>query len=187
MRRSITRILLTLMATGLILALHQIAQASSFGAAEARMAYLPAVSCLACSGRQPTPPAPDPDAYEARMIELVNQARVAAGCPAAGIHPALVQATAEWSDYMSRTGDYSHGTPDQVDERYGPYPGGVLEDISGDGPPEYVFGNWMESPGHRRNLEYCYPPDDPSYRPTMVYDIGVGYVHGYWTLAIGWR
>ena len=127
--------------------------------------------------------------YTGRMVSMVNVARVAAGCPAAEPHPALMQATQDWSTYMRTSGDYSHGDYWVFDKKYAAYPGvGVYENISGGSmTPEVAFDEWFNSPLHKRNMLWCYPPSDPSYEPTRLYEIGVGYDSEYWTLAIGDR
>lgn len=146
--------------------------------------YLPALPCATCTGPTLQPPSPTPDTstYDDRMIELVNQARADAGCPAATPHATLMQATSDWSATMAQTGNYTHSGGGYY-ASYG-YPNGPLENIGTGETPEYAFEGWMESPTHRRNIEFCYLPSDPSYNPAMMYDIGVGYMNGYWTLAI---
>ncbi|NTU81866.1 MAG: CAP domain-containing protein [Chloroflexales bacterium] len=157
-------------------------------------AFLPMVSCAGCPGEavaptpgpNPTPPPVDEATYEAQVIALVNQARVAAGCPAALPNAALMEATGTWSAYMDRTGDYSHGTYAQFQQKYAAYPGWVLENIAGGiATPELVVATWSASPQHQRNMLFCYQPTDPSYNPARQFEIGVGYVNGYWTLALG--
>jgi uncharacterized protein YkwD len=146
--------------------------------------YLPLLCDARCASRA-TPPE-NPEAVEARVIELVNEARVAAGCPAATPNDTLMRATGDWSSYMSSTGHYIHSAPDYY-SRYG-YESSPLENIGASGPfPELIFEAWMNSTPHRRAIEWCYLPNDPSYRPDQVYEIGVGYAGGYWTLAIGTR
>lgn len=173
--------LLTLATAGLSLA----------NASAENKVYLPVLSCPDCDGpaAQPTnPPAPTPDpaSYAAEMVELVNQARVAAGCPAAVADPTLMRAAQDWSATMARSGNYTHSGGGYY-QGYG-YNGLVLENIAGGAEtPNYAFQGWMNSPTHKGNLEFCYPASDPSYDPTMPYSIGVGYQDGYWTLAIGWE
>src|SRR5690606_16377235 len=115
--------LVTLAAAGLSLA----------NAAAENKVYLPVLSCPGCDGpaQQPTnPPAPTPDpaSYAAEMVELVNQARVARGCPAAVVSPTLMRAAQEWSATMASTGNYTHSGGDYY-QGYG-YKGAVLENIA---------------------------------------------------------
>ncbi|MEI8167343.1 MAG: CAP domain-containing protein [Chloroflexales bacterium] len=126
--------------------------------------------------------------FEARAVALVNVARVAAGCPVALPHPALMQATRAWSTYMRTSGDYSHGDYWVFDKKYAAYPGvGVYENIAGAHSADTAVNAWFTSPLHKRNMLWCYPPSDPSYSPMTLYEIGVGYDSQYWTLAIGDR
>jgi uncharacterized protein YkwD len=157
--------------------------------------YLPLVNCPTCRGGgvvvptataipTATPVPNDPEReMENEVIRLINIERVAAGCPAATPHPILMQATRDWSAYMERTSDYRHTDRDYY-TRYG-WPGGPRENLGGTGPDAaWVVEGWMESPLHRRNLLFCYKPDDPSYRPDRTYWIGVGIVGGYATMAL---
>lgn len=154
-------------------------------------AYLPIVGCEDCAGRatsptpRPSPSAtPSPSVYAARMVELVNQARAAVNCPAVTSHDALMRGAQAWSEKMARESIYEHSGSSYY-ESFG-YPYGPLENIGTGETPEYALEGWMQSPSHKRNLEWCYPPSDPSYDPAMVYDVGVGYAWpGYWTLTIG--
>lgn len=159
-------------------------------AAAARV-YLPVVLCPTCAGALPTPePSPIPiDVLEARMVELVNQARLAAGCPKATLSATLMQATGDWSEYMRANNIGEHTPSDWYTAPPYLYPtNAVLENIAGGSDSaDYVFDGWMASALHKRNLEFCYHPDNPSYDPAVFYEIGVGYSGGYWTLAIADR
>ena len=156
--------------------------------------YLPLVACPGCTGSVPRPsptPSPttepvNPDAFEARIIQLVNEARATVGCPAVTPNASLMQATGDWSAYMARTGDYQHA-PSNWYATYDYPSNGVLENISGGDEPEYVFEGWMLSTFHKRNIQWCYPISDPSYTADRIYEIGIGYDGSYWTLAIGDR
>lgn len=131
--------------------------------------YLPLVACPGCAGSvvsptptpSPTPVPVNPDAYEAEIIRLVNEARAAVNCPAVTPNASLMQATGDWSAYMARTGDYQHA-PGNWYAIYGYPSNAVLENISGGDEPEYVFEGWMLSTFHKRNIEWCYPLSDPS-------------------------
>lgn len=153
--------------------------------------YLPQVSCSGCTGTTSTPvqpspiPTPNPSDYAAGMIVRVNQARAAAGCPAVVANSTLMRAAQDWTTTMANTGNYNHSLGGYY--QAAGYPGTTLENIGPGETPEYAFEGWMESAPHKRNIEFCYPTNDPSYDPTMVYSIGVGYDRGYWTLAIGWE
>lgn len=155
---------------------------------------LPLVSCPGCAGAVPTPapvptmpsaPTPDPSAFAGRMVELVNQTRVAAGCPVVTADATLMQAAQEWSSTMATTHSYRHSLGGYYQQAG--FPGTTLENIaSGGDAPEYALEGWMLSPPHKANIEFCYPTSNPSYDPRIAYKIGVGYDEGYWTLVIGW-
>lgn len=186
MRMALAALLLTLAA--LLLAVTATTRASGETAPEV---YLPLVSCPGCTGgtSAPTPsPTPRPDVPGAidQMVELVNQARLAAGCPAALPNAILMRAAQDWSDYVARTFDYRHAPSNWYTNPPYFYPtNSVWENMAVGETPDYAFEGWMGSTLHRRNIELCYKPDDPSYSPNINYDIGVGFAGGYWTLAIG--
>ncbi|NTU80091.1 MAG: CAP domain-containing protein [Chloroflexales bacterium] len=179
----LTLVVVVIAASGLLMA------SLRAGAAGEVRVFLPATSCPGCTGptAQPSPTPEDANAFESRMIQLVNEARVAAGCPAATPHPILMSATREWSEYMRANNLGEHAPSDFYTSRGYPT-NAVLENIAGGSDiPEYVFDGWMGSPLHRRNLLFCYMPDNPSYDPSVFYEVGVGYSNGYWTLAIADR
>lgn len=151
--------------------------------------FLPAVSCPGCTGGDPQPTPENPDPLEARMVELVNQARAAAGCPAAMPSPTLMRAAGDWSEYMRVHNIGEHAPSNWYSSSPYFYPtDAVLENIAGGSDvPDYVFSLWMQSSLHRRNIEFCYHPDNPSYTPDRLYELGAGYSDGYWTLAIADR
>jgi uncharacterized protein YkwD len=168
--------------------------AYALAATPTRRAYLPMIICTGCTGltSQPIPPTPippnptpNPSSYAAQMIALVNQARVAAGCPTVVANATLMRAAQDWSHTMASTGNYNHSGGDFYSS-YG-YTWGALENIGPGATPEYAYEGWMLSAPHKRNIEFCYPTSDPSYNPARVYEVGVGYENGYWTLVIGWR
>lgn len=154
--------------------------------------YLPLVSCPTCTGPttapgNPTPnPTPNPASYTTRMIQLVNQARTAAGCPAVTAHTSLMKGAQDWTNHMAATGDYRHSGAGYY-AGYG-YPSNILvENVGVGGSAEDAFEGWMQSTNHKNNILFCLPPTDPSYSPTLVYEIGVGHNDGYWTLVIAER
>lgn len=166
---------------GLSLAAHDVAAAAPYGA------YLPSVGCAGCVRRALQPiatPRPNPSAYAVREIELVNEARAAVGCPPVVANDALMRGAQAWSETMAREGFAGHSGAGYY-ERFG-YPHSTRVENIGSGEwPEDIFERWMASTLHRRNIEWCILPSDPSYDPTTTYDIGVGYAWpGYWTLTI---
>jgi uncharacterized protein YkwD len=160
-----------------------------FGAASAtNRVYLPLIACPGCPApTSPGDPQPDPDAYEAEAIRLVNEIRAAVGCPAAVVHPVLMQATGDWSAYMYRTSDYRHSSVGFYRDAPYFYAEPFVENISGAGLPRFAVDSWFFSPPHRQNMEYCIKPGQEGYDPNITYDIGIGFAANYWTLVIGVR
>lgn len=149
--------------------------------------FLPSLGCHGCTGdaNQPPPtPRPNPSAFVADEIELINEARAAVGCAAVTPNSALMQGAQAWSETMYRERIYQH-TLGGYYSNFGYTIGPSVENIGSGERPEFVFEAWMASPHHRSNIEWCIPLNDPSYDPARVYDIGVGYISGYWTMAIG--
>lgn len=147
---------------------------------------LPLLSCPDCDG-QPAAPTPNANEYALDAVRLINEARIAAGCPAAIPHPALMQATQEWSEYMDSSGNYVHATSEHYSKAPYFYYGGLLENIGLSSTSLEIVSGWLLSPKHRDNIEFCYTIDNPSFDPNRIYDIGVGFSNGYWTMALGWR
>jgi uncharacterized protein YkwD len=179
MRRSTTLLV------ALLLALPALAAFSASTSARTKL-YLPLVACPGCTATT-SPINPDPSTYVGEAVRLVNEARLAAGCPAALPHPALMAATQAWTEYMERTSDYQHAPAGHYSQAPYFYSDSLLENIGGGYSPSNIVSAWLGSIKHKANLEFCYPPGDPSYNPERIYDIGVGYSGGYWTLAIGWE
>jgi uncharacterized protein YkwD len=169
---------------GLSLALLALGWAAAARAGSAPSSiYLPLICGSGCGSQPPVNPE-IPDPFEARVIELANEARVAAGCPVATVSPLLTRLSGEWSRYMDATRDYGHSPVNYYPDNG--YEGIPLEMIGGDAEPEYIFERWMASPLHRAGIEYCIRPGEPEYRPDLIYEIGAGH-DGYWTLVIGVR
>jgi hypothetical protein len=143
---------------------------------------LPLLGCPGCDG-QPSVPTPDASEYASEAVRLINQAREAAGCPAAIQHPTLMWATQDWSRYMDLTGDYRHSPSNYYSDPPYFYYGG-LENIGVSGFPSEIVGGWLDSPTHKSNIEFCIMPGEPGYRSDRVYEIGVGHSGGYWTMVL---
>ena len=153
--------------------------------------YLPLAACPGCEGQEPRPtlapfPTPDTSSYASEGVRLINEARAAVGCPAAVSHPALMQATHDWSAYMDRTADYRHTSNGYYATSPYFYTGALVENIGGGGTPADMVTAWLRSPPHKRNLEFCYRPDNQQYNPNRIYYVGLGLSDGYSTLVIGW-
>jgi hypothetical protein len=153
------------------------------GAAEpAPQIALPLLGCPGCDG-QPIVPTPNVSDYASEAVRLINQAREAAGCLAAREHPILMQATRDWSEYMSSVDEYRHSPPGYYSNSPYFYYGG-LENIGGGYSPQDIVTAWLNSPTHKSNIEFCIMPGEPGYRSDRVYEIGVGHSGGYWTMVL---
>ncbi|MEU4803503.1 CAP domain-containing protein [Actinosynnema sp. NPDC023587] len=107
-----------------------------------------------------TTAAPPPATGTRRVVDLVNEARSAAGCGPVKVDERAVTSAQGHSDDMSARDYFSHDTPEGVDfaQRMRaaghPSPGG--ENIAkGQRSPEAVMKAWMNSDGHRRNILNC--------------------------------
>lgn len=128
-----------------------------------------------------------------QVIDLVNQERAQAGCPALTVDPALVAAAEAHTQDMANNDFFSHTGSDGSKpwdrmERAGYMWTVAAENISaGRQSPEETVAGWMASEGHRANIldcslretgvGYVYLADDPG---AVVY-------HAYWTQVFGSR
>ncbi|MBX0330266.1 CAP domain-containing protein [Oscillochloris sp. ZM17-4] len=161
--------------------------------------YLPLVVCPTCTGSAgsvtptpvtptpvtPTPvtPTPTPSQDAAEVIRLVNIERAKVGCPAVVAEAHVMAGVQAWAEYMWANNYYQHAMMDWY-APYG-YPTGVMENIGGGGAPAQIVDQWLSSHmGHRENLLWCYPTDDPSYDPNRVYVAGVGHAGTYWVWGL---
>ncbi len=118
-------------------------------------------------------------AVEQRVIELTNDARRQAGCPALVHNDKLRLAAYLHSKDMSDNDYFSHtgldgSSPWERIARQG-YSGGAAENIAwGYRTPEAVVEGWMNSSGHRGNILNC-----------SLTEIGVGFHNYYWTQNFG--
>ena len=98
--------------------------------------------------------------YEAEVVTLTNDQRVAHGCPALRDDPRLRAAATGHSVDMRARGYFAHNTPDGVTpwtriEARG-YSDPSAENIAmGQQTPQSVVDAWMNSPGHRANILNC--------------------------------
>ncbi|AZM87353.1 CAP domain-containing protein [Streptomyces sp. W1SF4] len=119
---------------------------------------------------------------QAKVLELVNQARAAAGCPALTVNEKLTKAAQDHSADMAAHRNMSHTGSDGSDAgqritRAGYQWRTYGENVAyGYSSPEQVMEGWMNSPGHRRNILDC------SYK-----EIGIGLAQPgqYWTQDFG--
>jgi uncharacterized protein YkwD len=131
-------------------------------------------SCMAVQMTPPPPPPPQsrPAAPSGagpasgqglveQMVEVVNAHRRAARCPELAWLPQAARAAQAHSDDMARRGYFDHTSPDgqglQDRLRVAGVPWrAIAENIAlHPGAPREVLAGWLDSPGHRRNLDNC--------------------------------
>ena len=105
-------------------------------------------------------PAPVPGGTTDAVVALTNDARAGAGCPPLRTDSRLTAAAQGHSEDMAANGYFSHdsrdgrGFDDRIRDTGHPSPGG--ENIAqGQESAAEVVQAWMNSPGHRRNIENC--------------------------------
>ncbi|GLY03228.1 CAP domain-containing protein [Actinoplanes sp. NBRC 101535] len=99
-------------------------------------------------------------AITASVLRLTNRERRVAGCPAVGVEPDLVTASAQQSGYMARTRLFSHtwrnGSTLATRAKAAGYTQPAGENIAwGFRSAREVVDAWMDSPGHRANILNC--------------------------------
>ena len=124
------------------------------------------------------------DAFEQRVLELINDERAKAGLAPVAYHGALDNAAEKHAKHMSVVGKMAHdgigdGDPGERIRSEGWRRGWGENVATGQTSPEQVVREWMNSPTHRKNIL------DPSFR-TM----GVGYTtaangRSYWAQEFG--
>ncbi|MEU9822650.1 CAP domain-containing protein [Pseudonocardia alni] len=115
----------------------------------------------------------------ARVVELTNAERAAAGCGALRADPRISAAAQGHSEDMAAQGYFAHDSRDGRDfaDRItaAGYDSPGAENIAmGQPDAATVVQDWMESPGHRKNILDC-----------SLTTIGVGLADGYWTQDFG--
>lgn len=126
------------------------------------------------------------NAFEAEVIQLVNNERVKNGCSALSPNPFLRQAAYLHSRDMGDNLFFDHTGSDGSNfvtrarrAGYGGSPRG--ENIAaGYGSPAAVMSGWMNSTGHRNNILSCTTTEIG----VGYYQAGQGYGH-YWTQVFG--
>lgn len=140
----------------------------------------------AAGSRASTPSAAVQAQYEAEVVKLTNEQRVANGCPALRTDDRLTKAARAHSADMVTARFFSHtgsnGSTFVAREVAAGYPknGASAENIAwGYRTPKDVVTGWMNSPGHRANILNC-----------GSVAVGVGVVYNksgapYWTQDFG--
>ena len=148
--------------------------------------YLPSIITAAPSATQ-------------EVVDLVNQERAAAGCPALGISAELTAAAQGHSEDMAINNFFSHtgsngSSPWDRMEAAG-YTAGAAENVAaGQSTAEAAMRAWMRSAGHRSNILNCslteigvglyYQPDDQANVQMSNGEIS-GPFRYYWTQDFG--
>lgn len=132
------------------------------------------------SASKPAAPAPALGPA-AQVVDLTNQQRASNGCGALRVDARITAAAQKHSADMSANDYFSHDSQDgrTFDQRIRAegYPSPGAENIAAGQPTAAaVVDDWMNSPGHRRNILDC-----------SLSTIGVGYVADgdYWTQDFG--
>ena len=117
--------------------------------------------------RPAAPPAPatPPGGGDRRLVEqmvgLVNQHRRGAGCPELVWMQAVANAAQGHSNDMARRNYFNHESPEGQGPSDRLRSNGVTFRSMGEnialhpGAPRDVLTQWLNSPGHRRNLDQC--------------------------------
>ncbi|MFJ9842303.1 CAP domain-containing protein [Kitasatospora sp. NPDC101155] len=114
------------------------------------------------------------------VLNLVNEARATAGCPALTVNSQLVQAAQAHSNDMAKTGNLSHTGSDgssagdritKAGFKWSAYAENIAQ---GYGSAKATFDGWMNSSGHKANILNC------TYK-----DTGIADTNGYWTQVFG--
>lgn len=112
----------------------------------------------AADALEPAPAEPrralKPDQAQARLVELINQARAAVGLGALVFDPELSAAALGHSDEMRRANFVAHlspttGGPEERLKRAGVVTDLAAENVGRGGDPEEIHRGFMDSPGHR--------------------------------------
>ena len=116
------------------------------------------------------------DAEVVAFIDMMNDHRVGLGCPALTWNAQVAAVAQAHSQDMVDRGFFSHTNPDGASpfDRLG-YAGisfsGAAENIAWGYPTgQAVLQGWLNSPGHRNNIENC-----------NLTEHGVGLVGSHWT------
>jgi uncharacterized protein YkwD len=129
----------------------------------------------------PTTDIPVATGPAARVVALTNAARERAGCDPLTTDARITAAAQDHSADMAARDYFAHDSLDGRDFadrlRAAGYPDPGAENIAmGQQTADEVVAAWLDSPGHRRNIEDC-----------SLRTIGVGHVPGgdYWTQDFG--
>lgn len=112
-----------------------------------------------------TSPPPSPSSSVTQDIQavakLINDHRKDIGCPVLAWNPTVAEVAQEHSDDMVARNYFSHNTPEGLTsgkrmDKAGVRWVRVAENIAaGQRTPRDVYNSWINSPGHRANIENC--------------------------------
>lgn len=118
--------------------------------------------------------------FEQQVVDLTNQERISRGLPPLSTNSTLNNVAEQHSQDMVAQNYFSHQGKDgslpwnrMQAQGYG-YSRAAENIAFGQTTPQQVVTDWMNSPGHRKNIL------DPNLK-----EIGVGYYDGYWTQDFG--
>lgn len=118
---------------------------------------------------------------QGQLLRLVNQARDDAGCDPVTLDSRLTRAAQLHAEDMEQNNYFSHSSQDGrtfVDRGQDQgYPSPSAENIArGQTTAQQVFDDWMDSHGHRDNIESC-----------STRTMGIGYAEDehYWVQDFG--
>ncbi len=107
---------------------------------------------LAATATPAAAAAPVDDAYEARVVQLVNAHRTAAGLPRLAVSACADRYAEHWSATMARTSAFAH-RPSLTTVLTACRAAAVGENIAyGSVSADRMVTMWMRSPGHRANI-----------------------------------
>jgi uncharacterized protein YkwD len=101
-----------------------------------------------------------PSSAAQQVVDLVNQARAAAGCPALAVSAQLAASAEGHSQDMALNNIFSHtgsnGSSPWARMQAAGYSAGAAENVAaGYATAELVMAAWMRSAGHRANILNC--------------------------------
>jgi uncharacterized protein YkwD len=119
--------------------------------------------------------------FEQQVIDLTNQERAKQGLAPLKMDSRLNDSAEKHSQDMAAQNYFSHQGKNgsqpwdrMEDSGYGNFARAAENIALGQTSAQQVVSDWMNSPGHRRNIL------DPNLK-----DLGVGYFNGYWTQNFG--
>lgn len=129
--------------------------------------------------------------FALEVVTLTNQHRATVSCPALKINTKLYLAAYHHSQDMALNDFFSHTSPTygSVSQRLsavGYSWSGYAENIAaGYSSPASVVNGWLNSPGHKANIENCFLTEVGVGYFYLQNDTGGNNYHHYWTQTFG--